>query len=88
MLATRCACGFERLADEEVIDHLLAVFEPPNATGSDGRTHQEMALRACACGFLAASGDELDAHFLAVFTAADAVGNDGSRHEATDGSGG
>jgi hypothetical protein len=24
--ATRCACGFERLQDEEVSDHLLAAF--------------------------------------------------------------
>jgi hypothetical protein len=83
MLATRCACGFERLPDEEVIDHLLAVFEPQDTTGNDGRPHQEMALRACSCGFQAASGDELDMHFLAVFTAADAVGTDGNRHEAT-----
>jgi hypothetical protein len=86
MLATRCACGFERLADEEVIDHLLAVFEREDDVGNDDRTHQEMALRACACGFQAASGEQLDTHFLTVFTAADAVGNDGIRHEATGGS--
>jgi hypothetical protein len=83
MLATRCACGFECLADEEVIDHLLAVFEPEDAAGNDGRSHEEMAFNACSCGFQAASGDELDIHFLLVFTPADLVGDDGEQHEAT-----
>ena len=82
MLATRCACGFERLADEEVSDHLLAVFEPGDSVGTDGQVHQERDLRACSCGFSAASGEELDAHFLAVFTPADAVGRDGKEHRA------
>ena len=82
MLATRCACGFVRLEDEEVTDHLLAVFETKDATASDGRVHQELAMLTCACGFLAASAGELDAHFLAVFTPAVPVGRDGARHEA------
>jgi hypothetical protein len=85
MLATRCACGFERLPDEEVIDHLLAIFEPQDTVGNDGQTHEELTGRACLCGFLAISGEELDTHFLTVFTAADAIGSDGRRHEATDG---
>lgn len=85
MLATRCVCGFERLADEEVIDHLLAAFEPTDAIGNDGQAHEEMTGHACSCGFQAILGEELDTHFLAAFTAADAVGSDGRRHEATDG---
>jgi hypothetical protein len=80
MLATRCACGFERLADEEVSDHLLAVFEPVDSIGTDGQVHQEMELRICSCGFSAASGEELDAHFLAVFAPANSVGNDDKEH--------
>ena len=82
MLATRCACGFERLDDEEVIDHLLAVFEPEEGLGTDGQVHQEEQLRGCACGFSAVTSDELDAHFLAKFTPADAIGPDGKRHQA------
>lgn len=81
MLATRCACGFERLQDEEVIDHLLAVFEPEDSTGTDGVIHLEMAKRICSCGFQAASRDDLDVHFLGVFTPANQVGADGRRHE-------
>jgi hypothetical protein len=81
MLATRCACGFERLQDEEVIDHLLAVFEPEDSTGTDGVVHLEMAKRICSCGFQAASRDDLDVHFLGVFTPANQVGADGRRHE-------
>jgi hypothetical protein len=82
MLATRCSCGFERLEDEEVSDHLLAVFEPDDSIGTDGLVHQEEALRHCSCGFSAATGGELDAHFLAVFTRPDAIGLDGNKHEA------
>jgi hypothetical protein len=82
MLATRCACGFERLGDEEVSDHLQAMFEPPDSTGTDGQVHLEMDPLACCCGFRAVSQEELDWHFLAVFTPADAVGHDGRRHEA------
>ena len=81
MLATRCACGFERLEDEEVSDHLLAVFEPDDAVGADGQVHQEGELRVCSCGFSAVTRGELDAHFRAVFTPADSIGNDGSKHE-------
>lgn len=82
MLATRCACGFEELADEQVIDHLLAVLEPADAIGTDGNTHEEMADRACSCGFAAISRGEMDAHFLAAYTPADSVGNDGRTHQA------
>jgi hypothetical protein len=81
MLAMRCACGFEELGDEQVIDHLLAVFEPPDATGTDDRIHEEMAGRTCSCGFSAISGDEMGAHFLAAFTPAGKVGRDGRAHE-------
>jgi hypothetical protein len=82
MLATRCACGFERLADEEVSDHLLAVFESNDSIGTDSQVHQERELRVCSCGFSAASGEELDAHFIAVFTPANFVGRDGKEHAA------
>ncbi len=81
MTATRCACGFQRLDDEEVTDHLLAAFEPGDSTGNDGRVHQELARLACSCGFTAASTQELDNHLLAAFTPAGSVGRDGARHE-------
>jgi hypothetical protein len=81
LLATRCECGFERLEDEEVIDHLLAVFEPEDATGTDGKVHMEMADLVCSCGFQTFHGDDLDYHFLVVFTPSDQVGHDGRRHE-------
>jgi hypothetical protein len=84
MPATRCHCGFERLEDEEVTDHLLAVFEPEDGLGTDGKVHQEEELRTCSCGFSAATADDLDAHFLAVFTPVDAIGPDGKRHEPLD----
>jgi hypothetical protein len=83
MLATRCACGFRRLADEGVSDHLLAIFEPPDSTGTDGLVHLELAPLACSCGFQAASPDELDRHFLAAFTPAGSVARDGRTHEPT-----
>jgi hypothetical protein len=80
MWATRCACGFERLEDEEVSDHLLAAFEPDDAIGTDGQVHQEDANRVCSCGFSAVTGDQLDAHFLAESMPADSVDGDGVRH--------
>jgi hypothetical protein len=82
--ATRCSCGFERLDDEEVSDHLLAVFEPDGSIGTDGRVHQEGALRTCSCGLSVPTGGQLDAHFIAVFTPADRIGRDGKRHEVLD----
>jgi hypothetical protein len=82
MLATRCACGFERLEDERLMDHLLAVFEPDDSTGADGLVHLEMATLVCSCGFQAASSDELDSHFLEVFTRTDQIGRDGRKHES------
>ena len=81
MTATRCTCGFQRLDDEEVSDHLLAAFEPSDSTGNDGQVHQELAGLGCSCGFTATAGRELDSHFLAVFTPAGSVGRDGARHE-------
>jgi hypothetical protein len=81
MTATRCTCGFQRLDDEEVADHLLAAFEPSDSTGSDGHVHQELAKLACSCGFAAASAQELDRHLLGVFTPAGSVGRDGVMHE-------
>jgi hypothetical protein len=80
-LATRCACGFKELADEQVIDHLFAAFEPADFVGTDGNIHEEMAVRVCSCGFSAISGAEMDAHFLAAFTPAGQVGRDGHTHE-------
>jgi len=80
MLATQCACGFERLADEEVSDHLLAVFVLDDSLGPDGRVHEEMDLRACSCGFTATSGAELDEHFLAAFMPEDRIDRRGVRH--------
>jgi hypothetical protein len=81
MRATRCACGFERLADEEVIDHLLALFDPADSRGTDGREHEERQGRTCSCGFAGATGEELDEHFLEAFTPAGSVGRDGREHE-------
>jgi hypothetical protein len=78
--ATRCSCGFARLEDEEVSDHLLAVFVPEDSLGPDGQIHEEEELRACSCGFSAASGAELDAHFITVFMPGDCVDRDGVRH--------
>jgi hypothetical protein len=84
MLATRCTCGFEALADEEVTDHLQAMFEPEDCVGTDGWPHLEGAAQVCSCGYSAATTAELDAHFLAVFTPAGSVGRDGEKHEATE----
>jgi hypothetical protein len=81
MTPTRCSCGFQRLDDEEVTDHLLATFEPGDSTGNDGRVHQELAGLGCSCGFTPTAGQELDSHFLAVFTPAGSVGRDGVQHE-------
>jgi len=80
-LATQCACGFEQLADEQLIDHMLAAFESPGAVGADGKIHDELAGQACSCGFLALSGDEMESHFLAIFTPVGSVGRDGRVHE-------
>ncbi|HUN36645.1 MAG TPA: hypothetical protein VMU95_32015 [Trebonia sp.] len=74
MLATRCSCGFEALADEQVIDHLLAISEPADAVGADGKIHEEMPGRVCSCGISTISGEEMDEHFLAVFASAGPLG--------------
>ncbi len=81
MTAAHCTCGFTELADEELGDHLLLVFEPEDRTGNDGLAHEEREHLTCACGLVASTSDELDAHLLRVFTPADAIGSDGRRHE-------
>jgi len=81
MTATRCSCGFQRLDDEEVTDHLLAAFEPGDSTGNDGQVHLELAGRSCSCGFTPTTGQELDSHFLAAFTPTGSAGRDGVKHE-------
>jgi hypothetical protein len=87
MIATSCTCGFRRLDDEELTDHLLAAFGPDDSVGTDGHVHHEVARLACSCGFSASSGQDLDSHFLAMFTPTGAVGRDGVKHEP-DGRGG
>ncbi|HEY6788555.1 MAG TPA: hypothetical protein VI365_14720 [Trebonia sp.] len=82
MLATRCSCGFETLNEEEVTDHLLAVFETEDTIGNDGQAHLEDRRLSCSCGFSGSSAEELDAHFLAVFTPVGSVARDGAKHEA------
>jgi hypothetical protein len=81
MTAARCTCGFAEPADEELIDHLLEVFETDDRTGQDGVVHEERDQLTCACGLTAITPEELDAHFIKVFTSDDATGRDGQRHE-------
>ncbi len=81
MPATHCSCGFESRPDEELTDHLLTVFDPPDSVGTDGLIHTEHATLTCSCGFEATSPEDLDDHFLAAFTPADAITRDGQRHQ-------
>jgi hypothetical protein len=81
MIAARCTCGFTELADEELIDHLLRVFEPGDHIGNDGLAHEEHQPLTCACGLSTVAPEDLDAHLLKVFAPGDAIGSDGKRHE-------
>jgi hypothetical protein len=82
MTVARCTCGFTELADEELTDHLLQVFEPDDHKGNDGVAHEERDHLTCACGVTASTPGELDAHLLKVFTPDDVIGNDGHMHES------
>jgi hypothetical protein len=84
MTAVACTCGFKDLPDESLLDHMLHVFTPDDATGLDGQVHEEGPLRTCSCGVTTATTAEMDAHFTSAFTPADHIGRDGTRHEATD----
>ena len=81
MISARCTCGFTELADEEMSDHLLLVFEPDDHIGNDGVAHEERGHLTCACGFTAITSEEFDTHILKAFTPGDAIGNDGRKHE-------
>jgi hypothetical protein len=81
MPATRCSCGFESLPDEDITDHLLTVFDPPDSTGTDGQLHEEHAPLTCSCGYTAISPEALDDHFLAAFTPAGKIAPDGREHQ-------
>jgi hypothetical protein len=81
MIAAGCSCGFTELADEELTDHLLQVFEPEDRTGNDGLAHEEREHLTCACGLTTRTPGELDLHFIKAFSPADAIGRDGRRHE-------
>jgi hypothetical protein len=80
MTAASCSCGFTELADEELNDHLLHVFEPEDRIGNDGLAHEERERLTCACGFTTSTPGDIDEHFLKVFTPDDAIGGDGHRH--------
>jgi len=80
MLATRCACGFTELDDEQILDHLALVFTPDDSVGNDGRVHEELSGRACACGFAGITSEGLESHFLESFRPADGRGRDGRWH--------
>ena len=80
MPATRCTCGFESQPDDEITDHLLTVFDPPDSLGTDGQPHEERAALTCSCGFRAAPPAALDDHFLAAFTPAGEIARDGRQH--------
>jgi hypothetical protein len=81
MTTAQCSCGFRELGDEEIIDHLLLVFEPEDHRGNDGLVHEERDRLTCACGFVAITAEELDSHFMKAFTPDDAIGRDGKKHE-------
>jgi hypothetical protein len=81
MISARCTCGFAELADEEMTDHLLLVFEPEDHIGNDGLAHEEREHLTCACGVAAITSEEFDSHILKVFTPYDAIGGDGRQHE-------
>jgi hypothetical protein len=83
MTAMQCSCGFTELADEEITDHLLLAFEPPDLRGNDGLVHAEGKLLTCLCGLTAPTAGELDQHFLQAFTPQHAIGQDGQRHQAS-----
>lgn len=80
MADQQCLCGFSELADEQLIDHLNAMFVPPDGTANDGQIHEEGKAGTCTCGLAAATVEELDQHFLTVFTPDDGIGADGQRH--------
>jgi hypothetical protein len=82
MTAIQCSCGFAELADEEITDHHLVAFEPPNLRGNDGLVHAEGKPLTCLCGLATTTAGELDRHFLQAFTPHDAIGQDGKRHQA------
>lgn len=79
MTDARCSCGFTESAAEQLIDHLLEAFTPPDSRGNDGQLHEELA-QACACGYTPTAPGDLDAHFLAVFTPAGSISRDGETH--------
>jgi hypothetical protein len=81
MTADRCTCGFTELADEELNDHLLRVFEPDDRMGTDGVAHEERERLTCACGLTASTPAELDEHLLKAFAPDGAIGSDGRKHE-------
>jgi hypothetical protein len=82
-MAQGCSCGFARLDDEEVIDHLLALFTPADSRGSDGQVHMEgRGALACFCGVTPTKAAEMDQHFLEMFTPTDSIGRDGKQHVA------
>ena len=82
MTTAQCSCGFKELGDEEIIDHLLHVFEPNDHRDHDSPVHEERNPLTCACGFAAVTAEELDSHLLKAFTPGDAIGRDGQKHEA------
>jgi hypothetical protein len=81
MLATRCACGFEAITPDDMIEHVMDVIVPDDAIGTDAQPHEELDHGTCTCGFSAAIPTEMDRHFIALFTPATTLGRDGRHHQ-------
>jgi hypothetical protein len=91
-----CSCGYVPAGEDDLTDHLVAMFVPDDDTGLDGQLHAEAARDAparagtpagtpaggwrCLCGFSSDNRAGLDAHLLAAFTPPAAIGRDGRRH--------
>jgi hypothetical protein len=80
-MTAACLCGFTELDDENLTDHILAVFAPADSRGADGLIHEEGKPLACACGFAAITAEELDLHFLRMFVPANRTDPSGKKHE-------
>lgn len=82
-----CECGFAINEAEEFGDHLRAVFDRGDDTGTDGIEHYERAdtrVLSCACGFQPSDTAEFDDHVLLALIPPDGTGADGRRHIPVD----
>jgi hypothetical protein len=92
MNAHICACGYQAITADELLEHIGEMVIPLDDIAPDGRPHAEAARdergalgsdpagSRCVCGFVTDTTTALDHHLLSAFAEPDTLSPHGHTH--------